>query len=179
MIITSSTDGYCKVLELSGLRLLRNLCFRVSESEKNNYCIRGIRYDRRNRHLFTIQSPMRGSTYLTKWDLNTFSPINTVKASDKIVISMDYSESRGKLALGGSESDLIFFDAGSLSKAKSFNLGQNSVKTVCFGENILMAGTTDNALIMNNIYGSSPISISTILKLLILALFIYYLKTKA
>ena len=100
-------------------------------------------------------------------------------ASDKIVISMDYSESRGKLALGGSESDLIFFDAGSLSKAKSFNLGQNSVKTVCFGENILMAGTTDNALIMNNIYGSSPISISTILKLLILALFIYYLKTKA
>jgi len=59
-----------------------------------------------------MQSPMRGSTYITKWDINNnFNPVESKVVCDVTCGPLEYSESFKTLALGSSDGRLIFVDA--------------------------------------------------------------------
>ena len=68
LIITAGADGCCKIFEATSLKLLKKLSFRVSLSDKFNYSMRGMRYDKYSGYLYTIEAPLRDHTYLSKWD---------------------------------------------------------------------------------------------------------------
>jgi hypothetical protein len=125
-----------------------------------------------------VQTPPRGSTYITKWDVSSFSPIITVKATDSIITSVDYSEKFGILGMGDNNGKLIFFNSSGLTKAGEKTIAEITVKTVSFKNNTLICGTADNALTINDIIRGSSISFSFHLKLIFLAIFIFYILNK-
>ena len=160
------------------MRILRNLSFRANSFDKQNYSMRGMRYDKKQNMLFTIQAPQTGNSYLTKWDVNSFSPVNTIKASNNVLSSIDLSEKNGVIILGGCEGNLYYYDSNNLDRIKTISIGEMTIKSVAISNNDSISGTTDNLLIINPIYRKSFVSISILLKILLFILFIYYIRTK-
>jgi hypothetical protein len=59
-----------------------------------------------------MQAPMRGNTYVTKWDANkSFNPINTEIVCDVNCGPFIYNEEKKVIAIGASDGRLIFVDA--------------------------------------------------------------------
>jgi WD40 repeat protein len=177
-LISASSDGMCRIFELSTLKFLKFLSFRVNEKEKN-YSFRGIKYDKYNNCLITVQTPQKGNTYITKWNISNFNPILTVCIYGSIITSMDFSEKVGVLGLGSGDGKIFFYDSSSLSKGGEKTIAEITVKTVSFKGNNLICGTADNALTVNDIQRSSSISLWFIVKLSVLVLFVSYILNKA
>ena len=63
-------------------------------------------------YLYTLQAPMRGYSYITKWDINNnFKPIETNSICDVTCGIMEYSDKLETLAVGTSDGRLICVDA--------------------------------------------------------------------
>jgi WD40 repeat protein len=179
MLVTAGADGLCNIFEISTLKLLKKLCFKVKEEEKN-YSMRGLRYDNCTSSLFTIQAPLRGSTYLTKWDLrNNFCPISTVLVSDSICTSIDYSPFYDLIGLADCKGSLIYVNpSGEMSKIKEVDVSEITIKSVAFKDSNLISGAADNALSLNYIYKPNLISLTSTLKMFLFIFFVYYVYLK-
>lgn len=175
MIVTASGDGTCKIFELSTLKLLKKLSFRVNLTEKN-YSMRGLNYDNYSNVLYTFQAPLRGYTYLTKWDVkNNFDPISSIPLVEGTCTQMDFSIKYNLLALGEAKGKLIFVDpSGSMKITKEIVIRDTTVKSVVFKNKNVIAGSLDNSLqLIKMVRGGSFLQSFT--KLFILAILIYLL----
>lgn len=153
---------------------------RKSVEEKHNYSLKGLVYDKQGGFLYSIQAPLRGYTYLTKWDAkNNFSPINSIEISDSICTSIDYSPRFDLLAMADCKGSLIYVDpsgaSGQMSKIKEVFLSEITLKSIAFKNENLVSGAADNALQLNYIYKPSLISFTFVFKILFLVIFAYYL----
>lgn len=142
--------------------------------------MRGLQYDRNSGFLFTIQAPMRGHTFLTKWDArNNFEPINSIQVSDSICTSIDFSPYYNLICLADCKGSLIYVDAArDMSILKELALSEITIKSIAFKNGNLISGAADNALQLNYIVKSSIISFEFIIKLFIIIIFGYYLFSK-
>lgn len=153
---------------------------RKSVEEKHNYSLKGLVYDKQGGFLYSIQAPLRGYTYLTKWDAkNNFSPINSIEISDSICTSIDYSPRFDLLAMADCKGSLIYVDpsgaSGQMSKIKEVFLSEITLKSIAFKNENLVSGAADNALQLNYIYKPSLISFTFVFKILFLVIFAYFL----
>ncbi len=180
LIATVSSDGSCKIFELKTLNELKKLSFRVNLDEKQNYSMRGLRYDNNNKLLFTIQSSKRGGTYLTKWDIRkNFEPVNTILVSDTICTSIDFSKEYNLIGLGDCKGSLVYVDPSSnMSVIKEVSLSEITIKSVVFKKGNLISGTADNALKLNYIYKRKLFSFFGTVKIFIFLMIIYHLFIK-
>jgi len=180
LLATVSTDGSCKIFELKTLNELKKLSFRVNLEEKQNYSMRGLRYDNINNLLFTIQSSKRGGTYLTKWDIRrNYEPVNTILVSDTICTSMDLSKEYNLIGLGDCKGSLVYVDPSSdMSVIKEVSLSEITIKSVVFKKGNLISGSADNALKLNYIHKRKLFSFFGILKILFFFMVIYHLFNK-
>ncbi len=179
MVISASSDGLCKIFETSTLKLLKKLSFKTKEDEKN-YSIRGLKYDKNYGFLYTIQAPLRGYTYLTKWDVkNNFNPIKSIDVSDSICTSMDYQPFYNLIGLADCKGSLIYVDAYNMRKIKEVPIREITIKSVAFKDSNIISGSADNALAMDYIYKPQLISFTSLLKLFFVVLYAYYIYTKA
>jgi WD40 repeat protein len=180
-LITAGADGSSKIYETSTLKMLKKLSFRVNMGEKNNYSMRGLRYDKYKGYLYTIQALMRGNTYLTKWDVkNNFEPVSTINASDSICTSIDYSERYNLIGLADVEGKIIYIDASNeMSVIKVINLSEITIKSIAFKNQNLVTGAADNALQINFIVKPNLISVGLYFKFIFLIIFGYYMYLKS
>lgn len=59
-----------------------------------------------------MQSPMRGSTFITKWDINNnFNPLDSNLVCDVPCVPLEYLKNEKKLAFGSGDGRLVFVDA--------------------------------------------------------------------
>lgn len=180
MVITAGADGCCKIFDVNTLKLLKKLSFRRSLEEKSNYSMRGMRYDSASGFLYTIQAPLRGVTYLTKWDLkNNFSPVSSILASETICTAIDLNPSYGIIALSDCQGKVVYVSVdGMMKKLKEEDVSEITIKSIAFkGEN-LVSGAADNSLKLNYIYKKSLISFTSFLQIIVLILFVFYLFQK-
>jgi WD40 repeat protein len=177
LLATVSSDGSCKIFEVPSLNQLKKLTFRVDINERQNYSMRGLRYDPKNKILFTIQSPKKGCTYLAKWDAGrNFEPVNTIIVSDTICTSMDFSREYNLIGLGDCKGSLIYVDASnSMSVIKEVFLSEITIKSVVFKKGNLISGTAENVLKLNYIYKRNLISFFGIIKVVLMFMFLYHL----
>jgi hypothetical protein len=110
--------------------------------------------------------------------MNSFAPIDTVKIANTIISSVDFSPKFGVLGLGASDGRLLYYDSKSLAKCGEKAIAEITVKSVSFKNDILIAGTADNAMTMNKIIRGNSISFTFLLKLLISILIILYIINK-
>jgi hypothetical protein len=180
LVVTAGADGQCKIFETTSLKMLKKLSFRLSLSEKSNYSLRGMRYDKYGGFLYTIQAPMRGYTYLTKWDAkNNFNPVSSIEVSDSICTSIDYNPLYDLIGLADCKGSLVYVDPrGQMSKVKEVPLSEITIKSVAFKNGNLISGAADNALQMNYIYKASLISYTFLIKFFMIVFFGYYLFLK-
>jgi WD40 repeat protein len=176
-LVSASSDGTARIFELATLKFLKFLSFRVEEKERN-YSFRAIRHDKYNNCLISIQTPKEGNTYIIKWDIRNFSPISTVCINNSVITSVDFSEKYGILGLGDRSGKIFFYDSSSLVKLGEKVIGEMTVKSVSFKGNYLICGSADNALILSDIVRGNSISITFILKLVFLVLFVLYILNK-
>jgi hypothetical protein len=178
LVITASSDGLCKIFETSTLKLLKKLSFKIKEDEKN-YAIRGLKYDKNSGFLYTIQAPLRGYTYLTKWDVkNNFNPVKSIDVSDSICTSMDYHPFYDLIGLADCKGSIIYVDASQMFKIKEVPIREITIKSVAFKDSNIISGAADNALAMDYIYKPKLISFTSLFKLLLIVLYGYFIYTK-
>jgi len=182
LLATVSSDGSCKIFELPSLNQLKKLTFRVDINERQNYSMRGLRYDDKNKILYTIQSPKKGGTFLTKWDAGrNFEPVGTILVSDTICTSIDYSKEYNLIGLGDCKGSLIYVDASNhMSVIKEVFLSEITIKSVVFKNGNLISGTAENILKLNYIYKKNLFSFTGIITLLLslILLFHFYNRMK-
>jgi WD40 repeat protein len=180
LILTAGSDGVVKIYELTTLKLLKKLSFKVDINEKSNYSMRGMKYDKYGGFLYTIQAPMRGRTYLTKWDgKNNFTPVNTLEVSDTICTSIDYSPLYDLIGLSDCKGSLIYVDASkNMNRLKEVYLSEITIKSVAFKNGNLVSGAADNALQLNYIYKPNLVSFTFLMKLFVFVLVAYYMYNK-
>ena len=180
LVVTAGADGMCKIFEINTLKLLKTISFRQNLSEKFNYSFRGIKYDPFSCSLFTIQAPLRGPTFLTKWNVrNNFEPEASLKVCDSICTSIDFSPSYEVVGLADCNGLIFYIDAsGQMSKIKELSASQTTVKSIAFKDQNLVSGSADNELQLNHIYKRNFISFIGLIKLIILVYIGYYLYTK-
>jgi WD40 repeat protein len=176
LLATVSSDGSCKIFEMPSLNQLKKLTFRLDLNEKQNYSMRGLRYDEKNKILYTIQSPKRGGTFLTKWDAGkNFEPVSTILVSDTICTSIDYSEKYNLIGLGDCKGSLIYVDVSNqMDVVKEVFLSEITIKSVVFKNGNLISGTAENVLKLNYIYKKNLVSFSRIIKVLLSFIFLIH-----
>ena len=179
-MITAGADGCCKIFEATSLKLLKKLSFRVSLNDKFNYSMRGMRFDKYSGYLYTIEAPLRGHTFLTKWDTrNNFNPLSTIKVSDSICTAIDYNPLYDLIGLADCNGNISYVDpTGEMIKIKEIALSEITIKSVAFKNGNLITGAADNALQMNYICKRNIVSISGLFKIVLLILFAYYFYSK-
>lgn len=174
LFITASSDGSCKIYELSSLRLLKRLNFRTSLNDKSNLSMRSLCFNRYTNKLFTMQARGKGETYVTKWNLDSsFSPDSSVMVSNSVCTGMDLHIGSSVIGLGDCEGKVIYVDSDSMKVIKQIVVNETTVRAVVFSKSNLLSGTANNALKMNAIVKPGLISLWTVLKLLLLIVIIY------
>ena len=185
LLLTVSGDGSCKMFELTTIQLLKKVSFRMNIQENSNYFMRDLAYDKYSNVIYTLQSPLRGKSFITKWNVyKNLEPIETVEVSNVVCSSMTYSEDMGVLGVTDSEGGVLYVDAGKNMKViKRLSIGENMIKCGGFYRGKFVSGSVDNFIRLNNAYEGSCCSFSTIVFLILICLFGYrvydvYMKDK-
>lgn len=180
LLITASGDGTCKVFDLTSLKTLKRLSFRQSLNELMNYPMRSIRYDKDENVLYTLQAPMKGSSYVTKWSVDrSFDPISSIQVSHTVASTFDYDPKLSLVSVADSEGYLTYINAdGNMNKIKSISIGENMIRSVSLIKGSLISGSVDNFLKVSPIYNQGMFSLTLLSKLLFIALLIYYIYMK-
>ena len=181
ILITASGDGTCKMFEIATLKMLKKISFRASIEESSNYFMRDIQYDSYNNVLYTLQSPLRGKSFITKWDMyKGLSPISTIEVNDIVCSAMDYNKNTGVIGVVDCEGHLIYIDTkGEMKKIKKLTLGENMIKCGAFYGNQFISGSVDNILRMSKSYTSGLISIGFLFKIILIGLVVFHIYNKA
>lgn len=177
MIITCSSDGSCKVMELTTLRNLMKLTFRLDLSEKKGYLFRSIFYDENSRYLYTTQAPLTGDSYITKWYVpDGFRPIDSSKITGVSTCSIDYDINSGTLAIGDNKGSVIYMDSNTLGKNKEIKISEAglSIKSVKYYKGNLIASSADNNIKVLGNYSQGFFSFFGLIKMVLFIIVILF-----
>lgn len=175
MLITCSSDGTCKVMELTTLRNLMKLTFRLDINEKKGYLFRSIFYDDKSRYLYTTQAPLTGDSYITKWYVpDGFRPIDSAKITGVSTCSIDYDRQSGTLAIGDNKGSIIYMDSSSLVKNKEINISEISIKSIKYFKGYIISSCADNNIRVLRNYNQGFFSFFGLIKMVLFILVIVF-----
>lgn len=175
MLVTCSSDGTCKVMEINTLKVLDILTFRIDINEKKGYLFRSIFYDERSKYLYTTQAPLIGDSYITKWHVPSgFRPIDSSKITGVSTCSIDYDNFSNTICIGDNKGSLIFIDAGSLDKNKEIHVDEMSITSVKYHRGNLISSSGDNNIRVINNYSTGLFSFFGLIKMLLFVLIIIF-----
>lgn len=179
IILTASGDCSCKMLDIVTLKQLAKITFRQSLNEPANYFMRNLIYDNYYNVVYTLQSPLRGKTFITKWDLNqNLKPIRTVEVNDKVCLSFSYNQALGVIGVIEAEGNLIFVDSKDLNIISKEKIGENSITSGQFYDKYFITGSVDNLVRMTKVRGVLFGFVGLLFKLFIIGLIAYYIYLK-
>lgn len=167
-------DATAKIIDIQTLKVLKQLTFRPTP-EENNYIFRGL--DLKSNILSTLQSPMRGDSYITLWDKN-FNPIRSKKVSSSSCISM--KRVGWNFVLGESSGNVLHIDSQTLDinyEGKFHELATRSIANC--GKGYFFTSSPDQMIASHKIKESSMISFKKIVFLLFLSIIVYMLKIRS
>ncbi len=172
LIISASMDQTCKVFDFkSNLKLVHCLTFKPTVSS-DNYIIRNVILY--NGYIYSLQSPMKGSSYITKWRLNDFTPAHTVNISDSVCSRM--RRCGRNLVIGQVNGKLMHVDADTLNINFIGEYHLMDIKSIAVVDNsTCYTASPDQMIASHKIKSRSLISIWGIIKLLIISVMIYAL----
>ena len=177
-IITASGDGKCKVFDINTkekvLKEISKFSFRVKINEVANYFMRDIIYDEKNKYIYTLQSPFKGKTYVTKWSFNNVNniiPIETMEICNGTGFSFSINENKNVIGITNSEGEIIFIDCYNMKIISKSLLGENIIKCGMFyNAQYFISGSVDNILRCSNVIYPRKNYFSLIFKLIIFGL---------
>lgn len=184
LVITASGDGNCKVFDLNNeLRYISKFSFRQFEGETANYYMRDILYD--NFNIYTLQSPIQGKSFITKWSLkniNQIAPIETIEVSNNVCFSMNFNKNKNLIGIIDSEGNILFVNPYNMNLIGKKKVVENMIKSGIFWEKYFIIGSIDNTVSMNTIKSNfSFFGFLRILFILFCIVFVsydIYIKTK-
>jgi len=170
-LITASMDCTCKISEIKTLKVLRELTFKPTLKEKN-FIMRAAEYNHSSGFITTLQSPMRGESYVTKWSTSDFSPTCTKKVSYNSCISM---KRIGKnFIIGETSGNVIHVDSGSLRVNSDKNFHQLATKSITgISKSHFFTSSPDQMITVHEVQNSPLIDFFFVLKSLILSFVVY------
>ena len=153
-VVTASGDGTCKVFDIYSnnikIKELSKFSFRETLTETANYFMRDILYDSNSENIFTLQSPLRGNTYLTKWsfkNVNLITPLKTVEICAATGFSCAMTNNKNLIGITNSEGSIIFVDCNEMKINSKISLGENMIKCGMFYQDqYYITGSIDNYL---------------------------------
>lgn len=187
-LITASGDGTCKIFDISNssektlIKMISFFSFRESISEFANHFMRDLIYIEDKHFAYTIQSPRKGKSYLTKWDLNNVNcvkPIETINISNEPCNSFDLTEDKKYFGIIDVEGRTIYVDVKNMKITGSKKIEEVMLNCCKFYKNYLITGSIATFLRINKLSTSFSSSFIKFIfyTCLILGIFYYiYLK---
>lgn len=174
IVLTASIDSTLKILNIKDLSVLKELSFRPKIDE-SNYIFRSMEINEGK--LVTLQSPMRGNSYITEWEMNNFNPIRTKKVASSATIVM---RKVGKCyILGEVSGNVIHVDIDSLKVTSDNNYHVLATKSICKLTNSrFLTSSPDQMIATHEVKESSLISFFSFFKVLLLGFIIYLVITR-
>lgn len=187
-LVTASGDGTCKIFDIPSkettqpIKMISKISFRESLSEPANYFMRDIICLNDSFTIYTLQSPLSGRSFLTKWDsrnVNNIKPIKTIKVSDVPCPVFSLTKNRKYFGLTDSNGKIIFVNVQNMSIAGEKKIGEGMMKNCIFYQNYFITGSIDYKLTINKLISGTNTKIFSIMfyfSLILGALYYIYLK---
>jgi WD40 repeat protein len=161
-LITASGDGNCKIFDITNpsekiIKMNSFFSFRQSIAESANYFMRDLIYIKDKHIAYTIQSPRKGKSFLTKWDLsnvNFAQPIETIEVSNAPCSSFDISQNKKYLGITDIEGKIFFVDAKNMKITGWKKIGEEMLRNCKFFNNYLITGSIGHWLKINKLLTS-------------------------
>ena len=177
-IITASGDGTCKVFDINTkekiIKQITKFSFRVNINEPANYFMRDIIYDESNKYIFTLQSPLKGKTYVTKWSFNNVNniiPIETMEICKGTGFSFSITNNKKLIGITNSEGEIFYIDCYNMKIISNSLIGENIIKCGMFyNDQFFITGSVDNILRSSIVNYGGTNFIPILFKLIIFAL---------
>jgi hypothetical protein len=184
IVVTASGDGNCKLFDLNNnLNYISKFSFRQFEGETANYYMRDILYD--NFNIFTLQSPIQGKSFITKWSLkniNEVAPIETLEVSNNVCFSMNFNKNKNLIGIIDSEGNILFANPYNMNLMGKKKVSESMIRSGIFWEKYFIVGSIDKTVSMNTIKNNfSFFGFLRILFILFCIVFVsydIYIKTK-
>lgn len=177
LILTASGDGTVKLFEINkekGFVFLKKISFRTNISETSNYFMRDMFYDSNENYLYTLQSHLKGRSYMTKWNVSTnFTPIETIIVSENVCSSMKYNKNCNGFGVTGCDGSVYFVDKNGDMSIKRVKLGENMIKCGMFYGKNFITGSTDNYLRVTSYKKKGCLSLFGLIKFIIFLLIVF------
>eukprot|EP00743_Colponemidia_sp_Colp-15_P005099 GILK01005489.1.p1 GENE.GILK01005489.1~~GILK01005489.1.p1 ORF type:complete len:382 (+),score=38.91 GILK01005489.1:39-1148(+) len=146
LVCTSSFDLSCLIFAVASGLCIKRLTFAVANGP--NLIFRGCRFSKDGQYLFTVQTPPRGSAYITQWTVGTdFAALKTVVAHLKPISAFTISEDSIYLGVGTNDGAVKIFCANSLACLNERKPHEMPVTNVSFGMEkrpvALLSGSAD------------------------------------
>ena len=139
--------------------------------------MRSINYDSYDGIITTLQSPMRGESYMTKWQTSNFEPIMTEKISDSSCTVM--KKIGDTFIVGEISGNVIHIDANTLSINQDKNYHVLATKSIAsVGKNYFFTSSPDQMITIHSVKSANLISFQGVIKMLLLSFFIFVLKIR-
>ena len=173
IFLTASGDCSCKLWEIASLKQLAKCSFRVSLSELSNYYMRDIAFNAKDNLVYTIQSPIKGTTYLTKWNLSkNLAPIKTVFIGEICHKSIVYDRKLNTLAIGSSDGSICFVDGSSLQINGVVKASENEINCIKYHNGKVLAGSANGTLKLVKVVRSSFLSFKFVALVILVSLLV-------
>lgn len=174
-IVTASADGTCKIIDRTSLAVVKQLTFRSSISDKENFLIRCLAIH--GRYLITLQCPTRGSSYVTKWDMSrNFNPVVSRHISSSVCAKMILNGNT--LAIGETTGQLIQVSADDLSINRNKKVHDLAINSICNTSNFkscILTSSPDSMILLHDVASRGFISALGLLKFLVLVVLGFYI----
>lgn len=171
-LITASVDCTIIISELDTLKYLHYLIFNPNLNiNSNKLLIRSIEYD--NNYLYSLMSPLKGASYISKWNINNgFIPLKTKKISDNVCLRMKISGIN--LIVGQVNGNITHIDKETLSNNYNKNFHIMAVNSIAIvNKDIVFSSGPDRMISSHKIKYKRLISISKAIFIIIISFFIY------
>lgn len=171
-VISASVDCYCIISDLESLKFLHLLSFKP-DINASNFIFRSLEYDGQN--LYSLLSPLKGSSYITKWNVRGgFSPELTKKISDESCISM--RRSGDTMMVGSVNGSVIHVDKESFDVVFNKTYHVLAVKEFAIvNQSVCYTCSPDKMISSHLIRSKGVISGFSVLLFLLFSIFIYAL----
>lgn len=175
-IYSCSLDQTCKVWEVKNniLKLIHCLSFKINLSSEP-YIVRNVILY--NGYIYTLQSPMRGNSYITKWRQSDYSVVLTKSICTSVCSRM---KRIGKtLIIGQVDGQIIHIDAESLeiNFQKEYHLMDISSFAIVDNKMFFSAGA-DQMISSHIVRSKNILSIYKLILIVLLSVIVYGIKIR-
>ena len=97
--------------------------------------MRDILYD--NFNIFTLQSPIQGKSFITKWSLkniNEVAPIETLEVSNNVCFSMNFNKNKNLIGIIDSEGNILFANPYNMNLMGKKKVSESMIRSGIFWE---------------------------------------------